>query len=97
MSVINQMLKDLEERSSQAAQADQLLIGLQSIASQKHKKTKKYLFMMALFSLSVIWLWNLSEYYRHHHPFPLLQQKSQPKAAVVTPVQKPPIDRKSVV
>ncbi|HSW70512.1 MAG TPA: tetratricopeptide repeat protein [Gammaproteobacteria bacterium] len=92
MSVINQMLKDLEERSSQAAQADQLLIGLQSIASQKHKKTKKYLFMMALFSLSVIWLWNLSEYYRHHHPLPLLQQKSQPKAAVVTPVQKPPIN-----
>lgn len=67
MSLINQMLKDLEIRTTQAAQADSPVVGLYSAAVRKKSKTKNYLFLLGLLAFAFVWTWNLIHYFSHQH------------------------------
>jgi len=68
MSLINQMLKDLENRTNKPTQSEMVLTGLQSAVHPKPIKKKSVALQLAVVALIGIWVWNLAAYYRHNHP-----------------------------
>jgi tetratricopeptide (TPR) repeat protein len=86
MSLINQMLKDLEARSIQPTPGEATLTGLQATARQEKKKRRKYVLMLGFLAFILIWAWNINHYYRNHPRYekPALAQVS-PGAETVPP------------
>lgn len=88
MSLINQMLKDLEKRSQKENLQGQLLTGLEAAAPKK-KTSKKSLLVLALIALCAVWIWNIGYYYYKHRPL-LTVQNTQPTAVVEAKVEGKP-------
>lgn len=87
MSLINQMLKDLETRSAQPAQPEVAMTGLHATFSKESGIKKSYLLIIGLFAFLLVWAWNISHYYfTHHRSSP---QVEKTKALSSTPVAMP--------
>ncbi len=84
MSLINQMLKDLEKRAVKAVQPEAVLSGLQSASGREKPRKKTYWLQLALIALILVWLWNLTYYFRQHS---FIQAR---------PAQSPSLSQKSV-
>ncbi len=85
MSLINQMLKDLEGRNTQSVQPETVLTGLQSTDDkEKPQKKRNYLFLLGVAAFMGVWTWNIAHYYRAHHPIARVAQK-QPQVIPANP------------
>jgi len=84
MSIINQMLKDLEVRNKSATQSEAVIDGLQSLPLRQKKSTRQYWLLLGIMAFIAVWAWDFKYYF-------LAQQQT------VSVAKKPSILASSVI